>query len=374
MSSSPLRSAMVPVTRRIRAYFAPMDRTAGTPAVFDPGKQGAFPLDAPPAPWLDLGWIDNFQRFCATTTEPLRAGTRGAPAGQFRGPIDVRIEFDFREWGKLQMALAGGSEHMNVLASDPNANAQPSGGTPLAAVAVLPGSTATEIVVGAGAVSAFSVGVLVAVDNDYQQQTGYVGSGISAAYVSDPADVNRDPNYIRRVTFNVGRVAQTTATSFVLAQPLPGGAPSTGAGVQQVVAFVDREGGSFFQDWSGLFVAEEESGGRVCLYYPHLSPTTVLPTTAAPMGAPSRARANPAATRMQSASSVSKTSVPLNLPSSPQAAGKAFQREEMVELAPPIMALGLRAAFLALPHTDENDGQIAVCYRSYFPVGMAAIY
>ena len=374
MSTAPLRSSMVPVTRRIRAYFAPMDRTAGTPAVFDPGKQGAFPLDAPPAPWLDLGWIDNFQRFCATTTEPLRAGTRGAPAGQFRGTIDVRIEFDFREWGKLQMALAGGSEHMNVLASDPNANAQPSGGTPLAAVAVLPGSTATEIVVGAGAVSAFSVGVLVAVDNDYQQQTGYVGTGISAACVTDPADVNRDPNYIRRVTFNVGRVAQTTATSFVLAQPLPGGAPSTGAGVQQVVAFVDREGGSFFQDWSGLFVAEEESGGRVCLYYPHLSPTTVLPTTAAPMGAPSRARANPAATQMQSASSVSKTSVHLNLPSSAQAAGKAFQREEMVELAPPIMALGLRAAFLALPHTDENDGQIAVCYRSYFPVGMAAIY
>jgi len=374
MSSSPLRSAMLPVTRRIRAYFAPMDRAAGAPAVFDPGKQGAFPLNAPPAPWCDLGWIDNFQRFCATTTEPLRSGIRGAPAGQVRGPIDVRIEFDFREWGKLQMALAGGSEHMNVLASDPSANAQPSGGIPRAAVAVLPASTATEIVVGAGAVSAFPVGVLVAVDNDYQQQTGYVGTGISAAYVTDPAGVNRDPNYIRRVTFNVGRVAQITATSLLLAQPLPGGAPAGGAGVQQVVAFVDREGGSFFQEWSGLFVAEEESGGRVCLYYPHLSPTTVLPTTTTAPGAPARGRASLAAAQMQSASSVGRTPVPLNLSSSAQAAGKAFQREEMVELAPPILALGLRAAFLALPHTDENDGQIAVCYRSYFPVGMAAIY
>ena len=29
------------------------------------------------------------------------------------------MEFDFKEWGKLQMALAaGGSEHMNVLASE----------------------------------------------------------------------------------------------------------------------------------------------------------------------------------------------------------------------------------------------------------------
>jgi hypothetical protein len=83
----------------------------------------------------------------------------------------------------------------SVAASDPNANAQPSGGTPLAAAAVLPGSTASEIVLGAGVVDVFSDGDMLAVDADYQQQTGYVGTGISAAYVNDPADVNRDPNY-----------------------------------------------------------------------------------------------------------------------------------------------------------------------------------
>src|SRR5258708_38095138 len=49
------------------------------------------------------------------------------------------------------------------------------------------------------------------------------------------------------------------------------GAPAAGASAQVVVAFVDREGGSFFQEWSALFVAEEESGGRVCFYYPRLS-------------------------------------------------------------------------------------------------------
>jgi len=37
---------------------------------------------------------------------------------QFRGPLEAGVEFDFREWGKLQMALASGAEHMNVLASD----------------------------------------------------------------------------------------------------------------------------------------------------------------------------------------------------------------------------------------------------------------
>jgi hypothetical protein len=167
---------------------------------------------------------------------------------QFRGMLDARVEFDFREWGKLQMALAGGSEHMNVLAPDPSATPFPSGGAPVPAVAAMAGSTAGEVIVGAGVVGSFAPGDIVAVDADYQQQTGYVGSGISAAFVNAPADVNRDPDYIRRVTFNVGRVAQLTATSLLLAQPLLAGAPQPAWGVQKVVAFVDREGGSFFQE------------------------------------------------------------------------------------------------------------------------------
>jgi len=27
-----------------------------------------------------------------------------------------------------------------------------------------------------------------------------------------------------------------------------------------------------------------------------------------------------------------------------------------------------------MPHVDENDGQTVVCYRSYFPAAMAAVY
>ena len=45
MSTSPLRAAMVPVTRQMRAYFAPVNRTTETPTIFDPGLGGAFPLD-----------------------------------------------------------------------------------------------------------------------------------------------------------------------------------------------------------------------------------------------------------------------------------------------------------------------------------------
>ena len=331
MNNVALRAAMVPITRRVRAYFAPVDRSGETPAVFDPAKAGKFELDAPPAPWIDLGWIDNVKRLCESKTETIQAGAVGAPVMQLRGPIGAAIEFDFHEWGKLQMALAGGSEHMNVLASDPDATAAASGGRPVPGVALLPGSSAGELVLGEGAVDAFGVHDLVAVDLDYQQQTGYVGSGVAAAYVSDPMEVLRDANYVRRVTFNVGRVAQKTATSLLLAQPLIGGAPATGAAVQKVIAFVDREGGSFFQEWSGLFVCQEDGGGRACFYYPRLTP------------------------RLQGSAS-------------------GVEREGALEIASPLRSMVLHASFSAMPYADENDGRTVLCYRSYFPALAAGAY
>jgi hypothetical protein len=333
MSTSPLRAAMIPVTRQMRAYFAPVDRSAETPTVFDPGLCGAFALDSPPAPWLDLGGVENFERWYNTPTDAVRAGARTLPVAQFRGPQEARVDFSFRQWGKLQMALAGGSEHMNVLApASGSVSPAPSGGTPAPGAAVLPGSTASELVFGAGVESLFSAGCLIAVDVDYQQHIGYVGSGIAAAYVSSPAAVKQDANYVRRVTFNVGRVVEVTTTSVVLAQPLLGGVPGAGASAQVVVAFVDREGGSFFQEWSALFVAEEESGGRVCFYYPRLSPGSLRGP-----------------------------------------AGKLV-REEFAAIEKPLSAISLRASFLALPYTDTNDGQSVLCYRSYFPAAMAAVY
>ena len=40
MSTSPLRPAMIPVTRQMRAYFAPVNRTTETPTIFDPAGRG----------------------------------------------------------------------------------------------------------------------------------------------------------------------------------------------------------------------------------------------------------------------------------------------------------------------------------------------
>jgi hypothetical protein len=362
MMTSPLRAAMIPVTRQMRAYFAPVNRATETPTIFDPGASGAFALDSPPEPWLDLGWFENFERWYDTPTDVVRSGARTLPNLQFRGPQEARVEFDFRQWGKLQMALAGGSEHMNVLAPAGRSMTAlaPSGGTPAPGVAVLPGSTATQLFFGPGVESSFSAGCLIAVDVDYRQETGYVGSGIAAAYVSSPAAVSQDPNYVRRVTFNVGRVAEITASSVVLAQPLLGGTPAAGASAQVVLAFVDREGGSFFQEWSALFVAEEESGGRVCFYYPRLSPS--------PGAGSSGISWDSNATQGAANSGTRRGQMGMKNPT-----GK-FLREEFTAIEKPISAISLRASFLALPYTDTNDGQTVLCYRSYFPAAMAATY
>jgi hypothetical protein len=368
MSTSPLRPAMVPVTRQMRAYFAPVNRTTETPTIFDPAASGAFALDSPPAPWLDLGWIESFERFYDTPTDVVRSKTNALPAAQFRGPLEARVEFDFREWGKLQMALAGGSEHMNVLATSPSAAPAPSGGTPIAGAAVLAGSTASVIVFGAGAVNAFAPGNLIAVDVDYQQQIGYVGSGISAAYVSNPAAVNRDLNYVRRVTFNVGRVVEVTTTSVILAQPLLAGAPAAGASAQVVAAFVDREGGSFFQEWSALFVAEPESGGRVCFYYPRLSPNPGAGRGG--LGTKSGAGWKPP----KSGGAANTNATARTQGNGAGSSSQKFLREDFAEIAEPLTSVSLHASFIALPFTDTNDGQTVLCYRSYFPAAMAAVY
>jgi hypothetical protein len=128
------------------------------------------------------------------------------------------------------------------------------------------------------------------------------------------------------------------------------------------VAFVDREGGSFFQEWSALFVAEDESGGRVCFYYPRLSPNPGAEASSVSWGT----GAGSGVARKASASA--GTAKSLKSPSG------QFVRESLAAIDRPISAIALRASFLALAGTDPNDGQTVLCYRSYFPAAMAGVY
>ena len=87
---------------------------------------------------------------------------------------------------------------------------------------------------------------------------------------------------------------------------------------------MDREGGGWFQEWSGLFVLEGEQGDRVIYHYPRLQ-------------------------TMQGSTEIAEP------------------------LLAPLEALRLAGAFRALPVRDANDGETVVCFRSYLPAPMRAI-
>ncbi|MGA2674475.1 MAG: hypothetical protein ABSE99_14745 [Terracidiphilus sp.] len=318
-------SAPAPVARRVRAYFAPVNRAAQTPVLFDPAEQGNFTLDAPPSPWIGLGWIQEFARKPGSKSSRVLAGIPAATLEQVRETLQAQVSFQFLSWTKLTMALATGSQHMNLLV--PASGAVPSASGAQAASAVTPqsGSSATSILLAAADAAKFVAGSIVALDTDYTGQTGFVGAPVAGAYLRQPLT---DVDYIRRVTFNVALVSQVTSAGLTLAEPLPGGAPQAGAKLQAVTGFVDREGGSFYQEWSALFVMEGSQGERIFFYYP----------------------------RLQTSSGAEEASIPLS--------GKNQGSQARVLL---------KAQFLALPVTDPLDGEHVVCYRSFLPAPKALV-
>jgi hypothetical protein len=321
-------ASVAPVARRVRAYFAPVNRAAGAPTLFDAAQLGRFNLDVPPAPWVDLGWISAFVRKSGTKVDPLRTGAPASAAAQVRSEIEATVAFQFEAWGKLQMTLASGSQQTNLLTTATGAAPNGSGGVAAAPVPLLtgagPASTASSLNVGVAAAAAFSIGSIVAVDIDYTGQLGYVGTGVSGAYVQSATAVGSDVNFVRRVTLNVGVVASITSGVLELANPLPAGVPAAGMQVSQLVGFCDREGASFFQEWSALLVADGTQGDRVLYHYPRLQ---------AMQGSAETAHA----------------------------------------LAAPLESIRLAGAFRALPVKDANDGETVLCFRSYLPAALRTI-
>jgi hypothetical protein len=171
----------------------------------------------------------------------------------------------------------------------------------------------------------FAAGAIVAIDVDYTGQTGYVGAPVSGAYVRS---VLTDVDYVRRVTFNVARVSQVSGSTLTLAEALPGGAPAAGTKMQAITGFVDREGGSFYQEWSALFVMPGSQGERVFFHYP----------------------------RLQSMGGGEETMQALD----------AKQKSGLERVL-------LKGQFLALPVTDALDGERVLCYRSFLPGANALI-
>lgn len=317
---TPIR-ALPPIGRSVRAYFAPVNRVQRVPTIFDPSVNGAFNLDAPPAPWIGLGWIENFARKSESKYGGLVTGSPGTTQYQVRETVDAVVSFRFKTWSKLSMALAAGSQHMNLIVPAAGGTANGSGSKGIAPVSLAAGSTASFLALAASDAATFSTGSLVTVDVDYTGQTGFVGSGVSAAYVASAAAVNSDPDYIRRVSFNVARVASVAsgaAPGLELAQPLIAGVPAAGMRVQPITGFVDREGGTFFQEWSALFAIDGQQGERILFHYP----------------------------RLQSLCGAAEGST---------------------TLIAPLERVALTASFRALPVTDSNDGEQVLCFRTFLP-------
>jgi len=319
-SATPLH-ALPPIGRRVRAWFAPVNRAQKQPTLFDPSISGGCSLEAPPAPWIDLGFIENFARKSASKYGELLTGSPAAAQYQVRETLDATVSFRFKAWSKLSMALACGSQHMNLIVPASGSTPNGSGSKGIPAVNLTAGSTSSFLALAATDAATFSADSLVTVDIDYIGQTGFVGSGVFAAYVQSAASVNSDPDYIRRVSFNVARVASVstgTTPGLQLAQPLLAGVPATGMKVQPILGFVDREGGAFFQEWSALFIVQGQQGERIFWHYP----------------------------RLQALAGAAEASTPL---------------------ATPLERVALSGAFRGLPVTDANDGEQVVCFRSYLP-------
>ena len=305
-----MQPSLPPTVRRVRGYFAPVNRATGVPTAFDGTQAAAFEVDAPPAPWVDLGWINGFTRTSATKLQVIESGAPGAVMLQGRQSIGATVSMNFERWSKLTMALSCGAQQTNVLKA---------GSAPVA-ISVA-GSTATFLSTPNGTGS-IQPGDLIAVDVDYAGQTGFVGAGAAAAYLA--AAVSSDANWIRRMTLNVGRVTAVNAAGLQLAEPLLAGAPAQAMQAQTIVAFQDREGGTFFQEWSGLFVMEGEQGDALFFYYPRLQ----------------------------------------------TAAGAA---ESVVVVTAPLTQLMLTGKFVALPVLDAVDGAQVCCYRTYLPCAAAQV-
>jgi hypothetical protein len=124
------------------------------------------------------------------------------------------------------------------------------------------------------------------------------------------------------VTLNVARVIAVTTAGLQLAEPLLAGAPVEGMQAQSIVALQDREGGTFFQEWSGLFFMQGEQGDALFFYYPRL-----------------------------------------------QTMGGAA--ESIVPMTTPLSQILLNGRFVALPVVDAMDGSQVCCYRTYLPCANA---
>lgn len=310
------------ITSSVRAWFAPVDRTSGVPAPFDPASLGRFDLSTAPAGWWGAGSVLDLKRTATSTVTPVLSGAPAAVKTQVWATVGEEVEFTLPGWTRVGLSLSSGTEVLNLFQPTGSGVTTPSGGTAALVESLLPGSSATVLQLQTG--SAVKAGDLVVVDVDYTGQTGFLGSGGSGTFMpSSPATL--DLHMVRRFSCNVGLVVSITGTAATLAAPLPAGAPTSAMRLTRLSGFTARTGGAFLPEWSALFVLDGVQGERLLLHYPRLQP-----------------------------------------------AGDAT-REVRDILAPGVERWRPSTKLRALPITDANGGTPAICFRTYLPAAMRQV-
>ena len=303
-------------------FVAPVDRAGGVPVAFDPASMGRFDVSAAPAGWLRVGTVPEVSRSVGERVLPVWSGAPATVKSQVRAKVEEVVAVTFPGWTRVAIALSSGLQTMNLLKTVSGAAANASGGMAAGGDVVQAGSTATVLQLGPG--TAVQAGDVLVVDTDYTGATGYVGSGIAGAYVASAPSLP-EVDFARRVSFNVARVLSVSAGVVTLADALPAGVPEAGMKACLVEGFTDRNGGSFLQEWSALFVVDGVQGDRLLLHYPRLQP-----------------------------------------------AGDGAA-EVCAEIAAGVSRWRPVARFRAMPVADANDGVAAVSFRTYLPAPMRRV-
>ncbi len=125
--TQPLRQNLLFVGSGWRGYFAPyntalavtQNNTSVGPTIYDLETMAAFTESSPPAGWTDLGFIDKFKFSPGSKIGSVKTGYRMATRARYRGEVDEKAAFTFRESTHLAMKIASGAQVFNLLADAP---------------------------------------------------------------------------------------------------------------------------------------------------------------------------------------------------------------------------------------------------------------
>jgi hypothetical protein len=279
------RKNLLLVGSGFRAAFAPWDYqaqltspTSGGPNILDLEQEGPFDTNSLPTGWADTGWMKEYRITPQTRVGQVRSGYRGAVRAQYRGQVGEQFEFKFREYGRLQYKLSTGVQVYNLLktnAVSPSATS-PLGSAGQPAVSMSSYSAGPPATLTVASASGFAANDYIVCDQDFTAlSSGVLGSNGAFAF---PGAVT-DTDWIRKTSDFVARIASISGNVLTLDQPFVGGGspaatngtPPAGSKVQKIIGWSAREGGTFIQEWSGLFLADTIDGAQIAIYYPHIS-------------------------------------------------------------------------------------------------------